>query len=74
MLSIDDHFAREDVELLTLFRNIGARRVLREGLGYDLRRRDGSFMDRSIMRTLRLESWMVAVVSCLVEEENRGLH
>lgn len=58
-------------EMLELFRYEIAKQVLKEFLGCDPKREDGSFVGGKIMSIAGLDAWVATVAKRLVEREKR---
>lgn len=70
--AVQGHFAGDSAETLLLFRNKVEKQLLQDFVGYDPKRKNGRYVERSIMRTARLDSWMVTVIRCLAENKKHG--
>lgn len=64
--------AEESAEALTLFWNEVGEHVLRDVLGYDVKRQNGGHMERRIMSIARLDARMATAVRYLVGNEKHG--
>lgn len=62
--------AKECTEMLTLFRNVVARQLLREPMGYGSKKKAGNYMDGTIMSTAMLDAWVAAEVNCSLGRES----
>lgn len=64
--------AAESAETVTRFQNDVARKVLRESTGYEAKRKDGSYVDATVISIARLDVWVATVIRCSVVRVRYG--
>lgn len=73
--AVQDNSAGESAQTLALFRDEVREQVLRDFLGHDQKRRNGSYLEITIKSIARLYAWVTTMVRCSLKMENcEGRH
>lgn len=67
-----DECAGESNDTLAPSQNLVAEQILRAVLGYNLKWRNERYLEGAIMSITWLDSWMLTVVLCVVQNKKRG--